>query len=79
MELRRVTGFESMAGHGEAVRIELGQKIRSEIVYYSLAVLVYIGLGVVLTNLVLNFVVGPLFFIGWMWVVPPLWERWRQR
>ncbi len=50
-----------------------------EIVYYCLAVLVYIGLGVLLTDLVLNFVVGPLFFIGWMWVVPPLWERWRSR
>ncbi|MDP6666662.1 MAG: hypothetical protein QF357_04615 [Dehalococcoidia bacterium] len=50
-----------------------------EIVYYGIAVLVYIVLGVLFTDRVLNFVVGPLFFIGWMWAVPPLWERWRDR
>lgn len=52
---------------------------RQEVIYYSVAVLVYIGLGLLLAELILNFVVGPLFFIGWMWVVPPVWERWRGR
>ena len=50
-----------------------------ELVYYSLAVLVFIVLGLLFTNRFLNFVVGPLFFVGWMWVVPPMWERWRRR
>ncbi len=50
-----------------------------EIVYNLVAVLVFIVLGLLFTNRFLNFVVGPLFFIGWMWVVPPMWERWRSR
>jgi hypothetical protein len=49
-----------------------------EIGYYGSAMLVYIGLGVLLTDMGLNFVVGPLFFIAWIWIVPPLWERWRE-
>lgn len=52
---------------------------KDELVYYGVAMLVYIALGVLLTDIVLNFVVGPLFFIGWIWVVPPAWQRWRRR
>lgn len=52
---------------------------KDELAYYAVAALVYIALGVLLTDIVLNFVVGPLFFIGWMWIVPPAWQRWRSR
>jgi len=51
---------------------------KQELSYYAAAIVVYIVLGLLLTDKVLNFVVGPLFFIGWMWIVPPLWERWRS-
>ena len=50
----------------------------SELTYYAVAAVVYIALGLVFTDRVLNFIVGPLFFIGWMWVVPLAWERWRR-
>ncbi len=49
-----------------------------ELKYYAVAAVVYIVLGLLFTDRVLNFVVGPLFFIGWMWVVPLAWERWRR-
>lgn len=52
---------------------------KKELAYYATAIVVYILLGLFFTDKVLNFVVGPLFFIGWMWVVPPLWERWRGK
>ncbi len=47
----------------------------AELGYYGSAIVVYIILGILLTDKVLNFVVGPLFFIGWIWAVPPVWQR----
>ena len=51
----------------------------AELGYYGSAIVVYVILGVFLTDKVLNFVVGPLFFIGWIWVVPPVWQRLSQK
>lgn len=49
-----------------------------ELGYYGSAVIVYIVLGLIFTDSILNFVTGPLFFIGWIWVMPPLWHRFRR-
>ena len=52
---------------------------RDELWHYGIAAVVYITLGVILQDLVLNFVVGPLFIVAWMWWVPPLVEKWKVR
>ena len=65
--------------HTRVRKKSFGELFTTREIVYLLAVVVFIALGVLFTNRVLNFVVGPLFFIGWMWVVPPLWERWRSR
>ena len=36
---------------------------RDELWYYSIAAVVYIGLGLLFQNAVLNFTVGPLFIV----------------
>ncbi len=51
---------------------------RQEIGYYGSAIIVYFLLGVIFRDRVLNIGVGPLFFIVWIWIVPPLWERLRS-
>jgi fucose permease len=48
-----------------------------ELWHYGIAALVYISLGVLFQNWVLNFVVGPLFIVVWMWRVAPLIDKWR--
>ena len=50
-----------------------------ELVYYGIAALVYISLGVLFQNPVLNFAVGPLFIVLWMWWVPVLMDKWKAR
>ena len=50
-----------------------------EIAHYSIAALIYIALGVWLKDVVLNWVVGPLYIIAWMWIVPPIVKRVRGR
>lgn len=52
---------------------------RDELWYYGIAAVIYIALGILLTNLVLNWIVGPLFIVLWIWFVPPLVDRWRSR
>ena len=52
---------------------------RDELGYYGIAALIYIGLGLLFQNAVLNFVVGPLFIVAWMWFIPPLVKKWRGR
>ncbi len=44
-----------------------------------MAAVVYIGLGVLLKDKVLNWVVGPAFIVMWMWWVPRLVDRWRRK
>jgi hypothetical protein len=52
---------------------------RNELWHYGIAAAVYIILGVLLRGAVLNFVVGPLFIVVWMWQVAPLIDKWRAR
>ena len=49
---------------------------RNELWHYGIAALVYIILGVLLRDVVLNFVVGPLFIVVWMWQIAPLIDKW---
>jgi len=48
-----------------------------ELWHYGVAAVVYIILGVFLRDVVLNFVVGPLFIVVWMWRIAPLVDKWR--
>ncbi len=48
---------------------------RDELVYYGVAAVVYIILGLLVQELILNWVVGPLFIVAWMWWVPPFIEK----
>lgn len=50
-----------------------------ELLYYGAAMVVYIVLGLIFKDKVLNVGVGPLFFVVWIWIVPPLFKRVRQR
>jgi fucose permease len=52
---------------------------KSELWLYGTGAIVYIGLGIILQNIVLNFVVGPLFIMTWIWVLPYLIDRWKGR
>jgi len=50
-----------------------------ELLYYGIAVLIFISLGVLLKRYVLNWIVGPGFIVLWIWLVPLLVEKWRAR
>ena len=50
-----------------------------ELLYYGIAMVVYIVLGLLFKDKVLNVGVGPLFFVVWIWIVPPLFKRIRER
>ena len=52
---------------------------RDELLHYGIAALIYIGLGVLFQDVVLNWIVGPLFIVAWMWFMPPLVKKWRER
>jgi hypothetical protein len=52
---------------------------REELWHYGIAAVVYISLGLLFQNAVLNWIVGPLFIVMWMWWVPPLVDKWRSR
>lgn len=79
----------SFGPSGSAVEIDSSSKplkkpvrklfSRGELCHYGVAAVVYIILGVLLQGAVLNWIVGPLFIVVWMWWVPPLVEKWRSR
>ena len=52
---------------------------RSELWHYGIAAAIYIVMGLFLGNAVLNFTVGPLFMVAWMWCIPPLVDKWKPR
>ena len=52
---------------------------RTELWHYGIASVAYISLGLLFQNAVLNWIVGPLFIVLWMWWVPPLVDKWRAR
>ena len=50
-----------------------------ELWHYGVAAVTYIILGLFLKDLVLNWIVGPLFIVVWMWKVQPVVDRKRTR
>lgn len=52
---------------------------RDEILHYSIAAAAYITLGVFLQDVVLNWVIGPLFIVAWMWWIAPIIDKARSR
>ena len=52
---------------------------RDELWHYGSAAAIYIILGILFQELVLNWIVGPLFIVLWMWWAPPLVEKWRKQ
>jgi hypothetical protein len=52
---------------------------RGELIYYCIAAVIYISLGVIFLNPILNFVIGPLFIVLWIWWVPVLVDKWKAR
>ncbi len=52
---------------------------RDELWYYGSAAITYITLGVLVRDVVLNWIVGPLFIVAWMWWMPVLVGKWRTR
>ena len=40
---------------------------------------VFVVLAVLTHDVVLNWIIGPLFITVWAWYVPVLLERWRER
>jgi len=52
---------------------------REELWFYGIAALVYIGLGVLFQNWVLNLAIGILFIIAWIWIAPPLLAKLRSK
>ncbi len=52
---------------------------RDELIYYGVAAVVYILLGLLLRDIVLNWIIGPAFITVWMWQVPPRVEKWKER
>jgi len=51
---------------------------REELVVYALAGVSYIVAGLAWKGL-LNWIVGPLWIVVWVWFVPPLLDRLRAR
>ena len=51
---------------------------RDELWHYGIAAAVYIVLGVLLRDIVLNWIIGPLFVVAWMWWVPPMVDKWME-
>lgn len=50
-----------------------------ELRLYGLGTLVFIGLALLTHDVVLNWIIGPLFITVWAWYVPVLQQKWRNR
>jgi hypothetical protein len=50
-----------------------------ELRLYGVGTAVFIVLALLTRDVVLNWIIGPLFITVWAWYVPVLQERWRQR
>jgi hypothetical protein len=46
---------------------------------YGVGTVVFIVLAVLTHDVVLNWIIGPLFITVWAWYVPVFQERWRRR
>ncbi len=52
---------------------------REELWYYGIAGLIYIGLGLLVQNWVLNLGIGILFILVWMWITPLIVAKLRAK
>lgn len=50
-----------------------------ELKLYAAGTVVFIVLALLTHDVVLNWIIGPLFITVWAWYVPVLLERWRAR
>ena len=50
-----------------------------ELKLYAAGTVVFVVLAVLTHDVVLNWIIGPLFITVWAWYVPVLQERWRER
>ncbi len=51
----------------------------AELRLYAGGTVVYCTLALLTHDVVLNWIIGPLFITVWAWYVPVLQERWRAR
>ena len=51
----------------------------AELRLYASGTVVYILLALLTHDVVLNWIIGPLFITVWAWYVPVLQDRWRLR
>ncbi len=51
----------------------------SELRLYASGTVVYVVLAVLTHDVVLNWIMGPLFITLWAWYIPLFQERWRAR
>lgn len=51
----------------------------SELRLYAAGTVVFCVLAMFLRDVVLNWIIGPLFITVWAWYVPVFQERWRAR
>ena len=63
------------AKHGSFRELFPAEELR----LYAAGTVVFIVLAVLTHDVVLNWIIGPLFITVWAWYVPVLLERWRDR
>ncbi len=51
----------------------------SELRLYAAGAVVYCALALLVQDVVLNWIIGPLFITVWAWYVPVFQEKWRHR
>ena len=51
---------------------------RAELVLYLLAGATYVGFGM-FHKFLLNWIIGPVWLVAWIWIVPALLHRVRRR
>lgn len=63
------------AKHGSFRELFPAEELR----LYAVGTVVFIVLAVLTHDVVLNWIIGPLFITVWAWYVPVLQDRWRRR
>lgn len=63
------------ARHGSFRELFPAEELR----LYGVGTVVFCVLAVLTHDVVLNWIIGPLFITVWAWYVPVLLERWRTR
>lgn len=69
--------FDGGPDHANGARAFRWSRHEEPVVYVAAAVS-YVGLGVALQTLVLNWIVGPLYFVVFVWASSSILERRRR-